>query len=161
MEKFWKRKGFVQAFIVLWVLVFGAIALYYQPGLRRVISILEKEQISTVYYTGMADTVQINYGQYLPEEKFDEFIQLLRKVRLEGRVSNKRRLSRRSFFTKSSQIISYREFVNYRVTTKEGKEYRLFFGGAYFGIDDRYYYIKNKAGVKNALEQLHLQTDSM
>ena len=63
LEKFWKRKGFVQAFIVLWVLVFGAIALYYQPGLRRVISILEKEQISTVYYTGMAHTLQINYGQ--------------------------------------------------------------------------------------------------
>lgn len=154
MEKFWKKKGFVQAFIVVWVLFFGAVAFYYQPGLKRVISILEKEQISTVYYSGMTDTIQINYGQYLPEEKFDEFIQLLRKVRLEGRVSNKGRSSRRSFFSQSSQSISYREFVNYRVTTKEGKEYNLFFGGGYFGIDNRYYYIKNKAGVKKALEQL-------
>ena len=154
MEKFWKKKGFVQAFIVVWVLFFGAVAFYYQPGLKRVISILEKEQISTVYYSGMTDTVQINYGQYLPEEKFDEFIQLLRKVRLEGRVSSKGRSFRRRFFSQSSQSISYQEFVNYRVTTKEGKEYRLFFGGGYFGIDNRYYYIKNKTRGKNALEQL-------
>ena len=81
MEKFWKKKGFVQAFIVVWVLFFGAVAFYYQPGLKRVISILEKEQISTVYYSGMTDTVQINYGQYLPEEKFDEFIKCINYIK--------------------------------------------------------------------------------